>query len=317
MQLEKKAIYNLLRLNYLDDPTILVEDWQIENLRSFSDDEIIEKINRFNLLFEKEKFLAYCEGFDSPEELANNLLSDISDEKTKDKLYLLFFELWRRWLNHKQSISIFCDELDNLIFLYQKNKLENDELIQDFLAVVLNILNANVDRGENPKELFATMSKYLAHNLESFLYEYISSQIDVNNQSYATELIEGFYPYISNENYFEFLKVRLISKIDIASANEIVSKIIKKLSQKMDLSLSISILIFLVEVGDPDLFIKLLKFVIPYIKKEEEFSFLAKLVADYYRRLDKEELERQVLDVLNQRIGKDPKNDLEKKRSWS
>ena len=311
MQFETKVLYNLLRLNYEENRSLKVEKWQVEDLRLLDIDDIMNRLKELDVHIDKEKFIAYSENFDTPEEFSSFLLSDIHDEKLQDEIFLLIFELWRRWLFQKQSITIFCDELDHRIFLYESHDLSNDELIQDILANLQDILEDNVDDGMDAAEVFLSIARFCAHDLESFLFDYISDQIEINNTAYAQELLDGFYPYMMDIKWFDFLKAKIVACSNIFSANEIIKTLIKELSCDMNIMLAMEVLEFLVENGDPTYFVKLVKFVFPYIKKEEDFQILAKIVADYYRRLDKEELEKEVLSILKLRLENKQKEILE------
>jgi len=45
METERRALYNLLRLNWLRDPSVKVERWQVEDLRSVSTPDLLYRIN--------------------------------------------------------------------------------------------------------------------------------------------------------------------------------------------------------------------------------------------------------------------------------
>jgi nucleoid-associated protein YejK len=53
-----------------------------------------------------------------------------------------------------------------------------------------------------------------AHDIEAFLYDYIIEQMDEGNEIYASELLDGFYDYISDKKWFDFLKARLFALSD-------------------------------------------------------------------------------------------------------
>jgi hypothetical protein len=304
MKFHTKALYNLLRLNSLEDPSIDVEKWQIEDLRSATLDEIFSKLNDLNIQFDRHTFTLYANNLESPEIMTELILTEADKIELYDRVYLLIFELWRRLLPEKQTLAIFCDELDHRIYQYDHYILDNDEIIQDVLANLIDILNENADFGVGPKDIFKGLIEYSAHDIEAFLYDYTCEQIDACNFAYASELIDGFYSYIEDSKPFNFLKARVAAKDDITRANELISSIIKELKKATDLDLQLEILRFMVQAGDRDLFVKLAKLTLDIIQIEEDFVELMEIVADFYRRLDQEDIEKSIQKIMKLRLTK-------------
>ena len=299
MPLEPRAYYNLLKYQFLQNPQAKAESeaWQVEDLRKLSLETLLGKLKNLGVEFDKESFLEHAEEYGSPEDLTFELFKKRDDI---DQIYLILFEIWRRFLPEKVGLSIFCDELDRLIYLYDKEDLENDENLQDALASLLDILDENLDLGADPKKLFKSVTRYLGHDIEVFLYNYIFDQIESGNDLYAEELIEDFYAFIKIASWFDFLRIKIAAKKDIVEANFILKNLIKELKNTADLDLQIEILKFMVEAGDPELFVDLAKNTLPLIKSEEDFSELIEIVSDYYRRLDLEHKEKPLQVLLSQ-----------------
>ncbi len=293
--LQTKALYNLLRLQAAEDPTIKAEAWAIEDLRQVPIEEIF---SRLDLQLDKSSFLQFAENCDTPEDLAEILLPDQGDEKQYDALYLLVFELWRRLIPEKQSLSIFGDELDHRIALYDQENLESDEEIQDALANLLEILDENADAGADPKEVFAAISDYCANDLECFVINYVSDILDSENEAYASELIEGFTTYAQEPIWFEFLRARLASFKDIGEANRIIHRI---LENEPESALLMEILNFLSVSGEHALFVAAVKKILPLLKMEEELLEVMEIVADYYGRLDQDAVEQSIQKLMKKR----------------
>ncbi len=294
--LQTKALYNLLRLNAAEDPTIQADPWALEDLRSIEIPELFSRLEREKIKIEKSSFLQFAKQCDTPEELAELLFPDSSSEKRKDAFYLVVFELWRRLLPEKQSLSIFCDELDHRIALYDEGTLENDELIQDALANLLEVLEENADTGADPQEIFKAISDYCAHDLENFIYDYISDLLDNKNTLYASELIEGYFPYVTESLWFRFLRIRFLASSDIGAANLEMSRL---LNEKMGFSLLLEIVRFLVGAGEHELFKKAVQKALPFVKKQEELIEIMQEVAKYYRLLDEDEKEKAIQKMID------------------
>jgi hypothetical protein len=301
MRLHTKALYNLVRYNYLEDSSINCEKWQVEDLKEVTIEDLFAKLKNLGISIDKQHFLLYADDCNDPEELTECLIVDKKTRAISDQIYLVIFELWRRLLPEKPSISIFCDELDYRIYLYDQDKLENYELMEDAVANLLDILEENIDEGKEPKEVFSSISQYFAHDLESFLYEYIADNIDEDNDAYANDLIENFYQFLSNINWFDFLRVRILAKTDIEIANDILKKIIENEEKNPDIDLSLEIVSFMIREGDPDLFIRLAKLTLKGIKIEEELVELLSATSEFYRRLDLEERSQAITKIINKR----------------
>ena len=190
--------------------------------------------------------------------------------------------------------------------------IETDELIQDAIANLLDVLDENIDKGKEAREVFISLSKYCAHDLESFLYDYIADQIDEDNDSYASDLIENFYQFLSNWQWFDFLRVRIIAKTDIDIANDILRKIIEEGDENLDIDLSLEILYFMVQAGDTELFIKLSKETLNKISIELELSEFLETVAEFFRRLDKEDNRLIIEKIIESRKKIDSNSSVEK-----
>lgn len=296
--LQTKALYNLLRLNVQEDPSIPHERWAVEDLRKSSLEDLFSRLTSQGVFLEKELFLQFAEDSDTPEDLAEVLLADSSDPSLHDPLYLLIFEIWRRLIPQKTSLSIFCDELDRLIELYDQNGLGSDEPLQDALANLQEVFDENVDDGVDPKEIFSSIGKFCAHDIEDFLYDYISDVLDSGNPLYASELIDGFFPYIPDPVWFEILKARLVASTDVSEANLLIAQLLKK---KLSLSPLLEILNFLATAGDKSLFVSAAKKAIPLLETEEEFQAMLVIVSDYYRLLDLDLLEESVQKIMKKR----------------
>ena len=109
-----------------------------------------------------------------------------------------------------------------------KDCLDSDESIQDILANLQDILEENVDEGEDPIRVFSVIGEYCAHDVEGFLYDYIAELLDHADDGYAGELLDGFFPFISESIWFEFLRARALSFTDPFKANAKIALILDK-----------------------------------------------------------------------------------------
>ncbi len=307
MQIERRALYNSLRMNWHSDPKIKVEPWQVEDYRSLSFDILFSRLKEKKISFDRNTFIESALNFDSPEDFIDHLLDDSSlNAEEQDQIYLVMFELWRRLVPEKQSLSVFCDELDHQIFAYDQGNLDQDESIQDVLANLQVILDENADQGSPPSDLFDGVCQACANDIESFLYDFISEQIDLKNYDYASELIEGFSQYIHEVKWFEFLQVRLLSFTDEAACKILSRHLVKNCTSQNDLEYDFEVLSFLAQGGDPRDFLEVFKSAIKRLKIEEDFQDMLSICIDYFHYLDNEEKELAVKKIGENRLKKSP-----------
>lgn len=300
--IERRALYNLLRMNWLNEPTLAVESWQVEDYGSLSLPILFNRLEPFNIYLDRVSFIAYADECDSPEELAEHLIADRNfSSAEEDQIYLLIFEIWRRLMSEKPSLSIVCSELDDQIHLYDQQKLKNPLALQDALNHFVQILDENADQGVPPHEVLKLISNYCANDIETFLYDFISEQIDEENETYVHELLDDFNPYLGNNKWFKLLQFRLCEPTHSKIAQKIIGDIIEENLIDHELEYHLELLSILVEREDPTLFCFITQKTLPLIECEEDFRDFLTIAIDYFHRLDQEEEERILKTMLEKR----------------
>ena len=246
MKIQTKAIYNLLRLNAQETSGADVEPWALENLRDISLDALFQRLSVWGISLDKNSFISFAAECDTPEDLAELLQEESVSPKQHDQVYLLIFELWRRFLPEKQSLSIFCDDL------------------------------------------------------EGFIYDYITELLDGGDVSYAQELAEGFFPFLPKSLWTQFLRARILSFSDPSKANAEVARILDKHPDN-ETPFLFETLRFLSVSGEHRLFIAVIQKIIAQLQTEEEFEELLEIAADYYRRLDQDDVEMAIERLMKKR----------------
>ncbi|MBA2727012.1 MAG: hypothetical protein H0U49_02425 [Parachlamydiaceae bacterium] len=303
MHIERRALYNLMRMNWLLDPTLPAEPWQVEDYRALPTITILERLNLHDIVLDKDNFVAYAEQVDSPEELVDMFIGDSEvDIATQDKIYLLVFELWRRLVTDRPCLSVFCDELDHQIYLYDNDKSDtNIESLQDVVASLQTILDENTDNGVDATEVFASICTGCANDIESFLYDYISDNLDHGNEAYASDLVDGFINYVKDVKWFDFLRVRLAVLQNHPDAQRFLQQLLEHYSSDKDLEFNMELLSFMVQHVGKEPFIKLIKKTLPLIVTEEDFQDLMTLCIDFHHFLDLESKEQALQKLLRRR----------------
>lgn len=299
--MERRALYNSLRMNALLDPQSSYEQWQIEDYRALSLEDLFLRLEKLGLKMDKTIFSNLAERYETPEDLSDSIAKELDPEED-DKVYLIIFELWRRLVPEKQSLSIFCDELDYRIQKYDAGLPEANEGVEDSLANLEMILDENSDNGANPQELFHSVLAGCANDVENFLYDFIQEHIEHQNFTYASELIEGFLPYVSDTKWLEFFKAQALFESDREAAIKIMEQLMKGKNKNADLELNLEMLAFLSKSGEEKLFKSLAKQTIPLLEVEEDFQDFASITADFCHYSDKDEKEKEVLELIEKRV---------------
>ena len=306
MAYKGRALYNLLQMNLKQNSSLNAEHWQVEDYQSLADEELFSCLESHQIFLDKEHFLLYVEECDAPEDLTDCL--SIEDDYTKhEQVFLCVFELWRRMAPHKQTLSIFADEMDHLIEEYEEGNTENEEKLQAALLSFQRILDDHIDEGGDPLEGFEFFSAFSCHDLEVFIYEYVAHQIDRENDLYASELLEGFYEYVENKRWFDFLRMRLVSAVDLEEANVMIQRLLESLQDNPDIQLLFEVLHFLVYMGENEPFIAAFQGVLNCIETEDDLREVLVIASDYMNCLEKFREEEVINDLIEKRKDKSPK----------
>lgn len=306
MEINRRALYNSLRMNWEMDPKISVEPWQVENYRLVPLNELFERLETHHILIDKASFQNFAEAVESPEELTETLLSDVTPNiETQDQIYLLLFELWRRLLPEKTCLSVFCDEIDHQIYVYDNRQNKTSEQIQDTLSNLQLLLEENCDAGSDPQLAFECINNACANDLECFLLDFITEQIEDGNAPYAAELLEGFTPYVHDIKWFELLQARAIAFTDPEESKEIIDTLVEGIKDDPNLEFNFDLLTFLVVDGNEKTFQFVAKNTVALIDTEEDFQNLLSICIDFYHRLDLELQEKKLQKLLEKRSSHD------------
>ncbi|MDB2614194.1 hypothetical protein N9Y92_03425 [Chlamydiales bacterium] len=302
LPIERKALFNLIQMQWHQNPSAEVKEWQIEDLREFELSELLDRLQQQELWLDKKSFLAFSEKSNTPEDLTEQLVGDrdLSSEEV-DQIYLLLFELWRRFLPEKQSLTLFCDTLDHLIIDYDRGEVDNTKSIQETLKNLLLILHEGLEAGHEPLEVFETVATRCANDIESFLFDFISEMIDEGDVENASELVDGFSQYVSDLKWFQFLKCRLLSQNDPTAALDIVSDLVQEARSEPDTHFLFELLCILVEIGNDSLFFPIVTDLVSKVKFEDQFQEVLQITYEYFQRQDRDPLADQIEEILIQR----------------
>ncbi len=309
-----RALFNLLQLRYKgQELPSSVESWQVEDYTKLSIAQLFSRLGKLGLSLNEASFLRAAEEVENPESLLQSLASK-EESKIKLEIYLVIFELWKKLLPDRKPLSILCDALDHEIERLKSQKQFDSEILQEILLDLQYLFERAVDDGYIPEKVFIIINSYLAHNLEAFLYGYIKNQLDEENETEASEWIDGFYRYVPNKIALDFLKFRLLHISDSHDALKMIDPLIEKILEGSARKIAFDLLEFLSRFGSSEHFIESFKRLVPIIKTEKDFIDMLSIAGDFYQGLDKEIEESQIRDLIASRKDIDPNRKIEIER---
>lgn len=304
MFVHKKALYNMIQLGLIQIPEteVQLEPWQKENYRAYSLSELFESLDQLGFPMSEAGFKVAAASFETPEDFSESMTKDLLP-LDQDRVYLLFFELWKRLCPEKQSLTVFCDELDYQITLYERERTFATPEIQDTVANFQQVLDKNVDQGASISQALSLLQSFCANPLEAFLYNYISDRIEEENDSYAKELLDGFKKYVTSRPFFSFLSLRIEISEDPETGYEKLEKLIRTIKEGSQLELGFDILTFLARTGNHSLFINLATKMLPLLKVEEDLRDFALIASQHFAYLDLYSLSQSIDHLLDKRAS--------------
>jgi len=311
--LERRALYHLLRQHWLSGVTIDVEPWQVEDYRNLKTADLFKQLSSFAIHLEKKTFTGHADECDSPEDLSEALIGDLTlSAKEEDQIYLIVFELWRRLMSEKPSPSIFCDELDFQIFLRDSEQNADPAPLQTALSNFLEVLQNNIDAGMDSKEAFTRLSCYCANDVESFLFDYISDQIDQDNDLYAHELIDAFTPYVEDEKWLKLLRAQLLNRSNAKAAQHLFSELVEEYREEHDFEFNLTLLAFMAQKENNPLFLQFAAYLKHMLEREEDFQDILLICEEFATHSQNPQQAQTIHSILEKRSQRDLEEDFDK-----
>ncbi len=295
-----KALYNLLRLYREESGNNSVCHWQVLDYRSLSKDDLFKMFSDLDVKLNQELFESYAVYWDTPEEFTEALVGDVLDDQCRDQLYLISFELWRRLRPDRRSLSIFFDDLDFAISLYDQDQEMGN--LKNLFIELQGIIEDQIDKRLGVEEIHSFLAQYCAHDIEKFLYDFTADQIDLENYFYAKELLEDFQEFFLNKNQFNFLNFRLIRLSDEEQAKEILTKVIRKLEEDSDLELYLDLLTSIANIPYRNILHEVKNQYLIHVQNEEDLLDFLFVLEEAYKVIGYPECQAKVSEVLEARL---------------
>lgn len=309
--MHRKALYNLLRFNWKDDPSLGVDLWQVEDYRILEDEELFERLHNFGITLDTTSFTRYVEDCESPEDLVDCFADELASPIYQDQAYLLLFELWRRHASHKKTLTIFCDDLDHAIESYDRGFEAASTSVESAIEHLREILSKNIDEGGEPRAVFFSICERCASDLESFLYDFISDQLENGNVSYAGDLTKEFMMYLDDSPWFALLNARLCVLLDEGDLEEATRALFKEFPEAFDIELGFEVLDFILQTDQYTFFLPLIKQLLILAEFEQDFRDILQELLEYVQDQPHFALDHAVEAIIERRKHLEPDVEIE------
>lgn len=260
-------------------------------LRSLETPQLWKEMERLCPPLEESAFFACARQCDLPEEVVQRL-------SLPQTLFPFVLELWRRLFPEKRALSLFCYELNYQIALFENGQMSTD--LESYLIELQQLINESVDEGKRaPTEVLAQLQMMCGTDIESFLYNYIYSQIEERRFSYAKELLEGFFSFLEEKIWFSYLLARIKLEEDPEEGYKELEALLPPSANDRDFCLEL--LSFVAKSGHHSLFTSLAKQAFPLLTKEEDFRELAQDAMEHFYYLKLDSLALAIFAILRKR----------------
>ena len=244
MEFNGRGFYNTL----LFSSSEVKQKWQIEDYSIPSTSQLLERLKKLGIHLDNASLKGYMDNAESPEDLTDILCPEDEGHPDYEKAYLLIFELWKRLLPDKETLSIFCDKLDHLIHAYDSGEPVADEVVKA-LNDLLKLLESYNSSGLSQKESYETFSSYLAQDLEVFIYDFLCDLMEAGEKTLAFELIFGFYDFLHDKPALDLLKATINLIENPEDSESMFYNILEKIFDKKRHNLVLDAIYFTFESG--------------------------------------------------------------------
>lgn len=292
-----RAYYNLLWLENLRGKRLSNPHWEVMDYRALSLQELFDELKKNDIYLDEESFCDLCQDLDAPEDIPGAL--SLEEEQAR-KGYLCGFELWRRLLPERESISLFCDELDRTIASYEKDK-DNSKLFE-LLENMVEILDRNSSQVENPQIIFKRLCLYVAHDLENVIYTFVNSRLSENQDDPALDLCDHFLPYVKEKRALLFLKLKSMSDVFSQERDKLMEYLISSLQDQPNFSLSLALLFYFIEQNQQEFFKEHFSLLVAHIEDEPSLVSLLDVLIAYHQHFGYKKRQEEAKGFLDKKV---------------
>ena len=288
--LETKALYNSLRMLGTGMNFSAEDSWKVEEFRQFELNALFDGLRVMGIVLNKPLFYQWSAHCETPEELLDFLFLEEGleeqslEDEMKDHLYLLLFELWRRLIPEKRSLSLVADEIDHVIFAFDSGKEVRDEEIENAIEEWVRLLNRLQDEGHSAKEALQAMEPYFAHNVPEFIVDFLLDVTDRGDNERFLPLFEKTRIFLTSlPLWVKVIDLKFCLRDDLTLLNKKLGELVAHVltTQGVESEIIFCLCDIALELDRGELFIRLLERVLPDLQEREEIDIVIDLLADF------------------------------------
>ena len=187
------------------------------------------------------------------------------------------------------------------MYRYDQQQPETIIDLQKALTHFIRILEENVDQGVAPQEALRLLSPYCANDLETFLFDFMSDQLDEEHEVMVQDLIDELEPYTETNKWFKLLRIRLFDEYHHKIRLKLVEEIIEEHLNEEDLDYNIELLALLCDKNSSLHFISVANHTFSLLKQEDDFQDLLSLLIEYFHLQGQKQNETVARKILEKR----------------
>jgi hypothetical protein len=294
--LQTKALYNSLRMygsKIKESQKESKEDfWKTQEFRELELNQLFDALKLLGISLTKSLFYQWAAECETPEELLEFLFleegleeeEESFQEDMKDHLYLLIFELWRRLVPEKRSLSIVADEIDHVIFAFDSGKPVIDEEIESALHEWVRILNRLQDEGVSATEALHSIESYFAHDVPSFIIDFLLDIADRGEGVRFQPLFEKVRPFLfARPLWVKVIDLMFCVREDILLVNKKLGDLVAHVltTPQVESDIIFSLCDIALDLDREPLFLRLLERVLPDLTDKEDIELVIDLLVSF------------------------------------
>ncbi|MGR3952256.1 MAG: hypothetical protein QRY74_05115 [Chlamydia sp.] len=343
-----KAIYNNISFHSQNpsernlDSTAAYQEWMFRNWRIIPLEMLFRELNDLGIHLDKSLFLSWAYDSDSPEDLLLLLAPEESEELEEenqddlDHIYLILFELWRRFLPERRSISIVADDIDCAIVEYNALDIEiHDPIRATFIQRVIGLIaeyvralqlgldhiqeHANDETDKAIQEagvssighaIFSMTQPFFVHEIGRFIFDFILEELNEDTQHEMRLVVDGLRSFIIPPSWGVCMEAHILAYENEERAVSIAKEVLKQIfpqshrqkrSGYIDTPAALSILLLAAKIGNNMLFQIAIRNILEHVTPlESEDLFEIVSIASLYTEVVEHPLLSQVSALLDE-----------------
>lgn len=289
--LETKALYNSLRMMGRRMKLSPQDSWKVADWRGRESTALFNELKEMGVVLDPPLFYQWAAHCETPEDLFDFLFMEEGEESAeweeerKDHLYLLLFELWRRLVPEKRSLSLVADEIDHVLFAFDSGKEMVDEEMENALEEWVRLLNRLHDEeGLSAKEALHAIEPHFAHSVPDCIIDFLLDVSERGESERYGPLFEKVRPFLTLEPLWaKIVELRFCLREDMTLVNKKLGDLVAHVLTTPDVECEVIFALcdISLKLERGELFLRLLERVAPCLQEQEDVEVVVHLLADF------------------------------------